>query len=307
MQKSFQQTFLNKTIQLDNIVSFFYCDLNPKFTSIGETHNYWEFIYADIGSVEIITGSKTVILEEGHIYFHAPNEYHRHRSIKNIKTSICNGAFYYEGNVLDKIADQPILLTTSMKHYFFNALKYCSEIFSSVIDTKELIYQIISPDHSPAQEQLLLNNLESFLLELLISMDTLTYPKRHVPEDEYPPLVGEAIMIMRQCLFSSLTLSSLCQKLHCSKSTLSAVFKKYTASTVMNYYTQLKIDKAKELLCLGTYNITQVSDFLNFCNVNYFSNQFKRYTNLKPSEYCKSLKNKNCVQLLELKKCPSVH
>ena len=75
----------------------------------------------------------------------------------------------------------------------------------------------------------------------------------------------------------------------------------------MNYYTQLKIDKAKELLCLGTYNITQVSDFLNFCNVNYFSNQFKRYTNLKPSEYCKSLKNKNCVQLLELTTCSSVH
>ena len=99
MQKSFQQTLLNKTIQLDNIVSFFYCDLNPKFTSIGETHNYWEFIYADIGSIEIVTGSKTVIYsEEGHIYFHAPNEYHQHRSIKNLKASgDCNGDLLLRG------------------------------------------------------------------------------------------------------------------------------------------------------------------------------------------------------------------
>lgn len=300
MEKLFQPSLLNKVIQLDNIVSLFYCDLNPNFKSFGETHNYWEFIYSDIGSVEIITETKTVILEEGHIYFHKPNEYHQHKSMKNIKASICNGAFYYSGNALDRLADKSIFLTNSAKCYFFNALKYCSEIFSSVIDTQNMIYQVISPDHSLEQEHLLINNLESFLLELLISMDTLLCHDHHVPKTGYSPLVDEAIVIMKQCLFSSLTLSSLCQKLHCSKSTLSAMFKKYTTSSVMNYYTQLKIEKAKELLCLGTYNITQVSDFLNFCNVNYFSNQFKRYTKLNPSEYCKSLKNNNCVQLLEL-------
>ena len=293
MNKSFKKFPLNKTLQIDNIISFFYSDLGDNFSSNGETHDYWEFIYVDIGRIEIIMDDEIVILEEGYVYFHPPYQYHKHKSI--ISSSICNGAFYYNDIVLNDISNKPILLSKSSKTYFFNALKYSSMIFASVVDTKESIYQIANTSHCIKIEQLLLNNLESFLLDILAFDDTLASTQVTI---SYSTLVKEAILIMEQHIFLQLTLSTLCQKLHCSKSTLSSAFKKQTSLTVINYYINLKIDKSKELL--KTYNITQTSNFLNFCNVNYFSNQFKKHTNLYPSEYCKSLKNQNFVQLLEL-------
>ena len=53
---------------------------------------------------------------------------------------------------------------------------------------------------------------------------------------------------------------------------------------------QLAIDRAKELIRGRRMNFTQIADHLGYSSVHYFSRQFKRITDMTPSEYTASIK-----------------
>ena len=65
-------------------------------------------------------------------------------------------------------------------------------------------------------------------------------------------------------------------------------FKKQTGRTVMEAFSELKIEEAKKLITLGK-PINEIADELSFCNKNYFSKVFKKVAGVTPSEYKKSL------------------
>ena len=63
------------------------------------------------------------------------------------------------------------------------------------------------------------------------------------------------------------------------------LFKNYTGLSPGQYYLQLKIEKAKELLCNSNSPIKKIAQELNFDSSFYFSRIFKDKTGLKPTEY----------------------
>lgn len=70
-----------------------------------------------------------------------------------------------------------------------------------------------------------------------------------------------------------------------SPSYLSALFKKYCDVGFSEYITQMKINKAKELLLKENYKVYEVSDMLGFESAFYFSKVFKKVTGYSPKEY----------------------
>lgn len=58
----------------------------------------------------------------------------------------------------------------------------------------------------------------------------------------------------------------------------------------MGYVNHLKLEKSKELIGKAELNITQISNYLGYSSVHYFSRQFKQKYGMSPSEYSKSLK-----------------
>ena len=57
----------------------------------------------------------------------------------------------------------------------------------------------------------------------------------------------------------------------------------------MKYCSERKMKEAKKLIREGTYNFAQISNLLHFDTPQYFSKCFKKYTNMTPSEYMKSI------------------
>lgn len=68
---------------------------------------------------------------------------------------------------------------------------------------------------------------------------------------------------------------------------ISTLFKKSTGSSLVSYITQVRIDKAKELLLKGKYKHTEISSMVGFKDSFYFSKSFKKITGMTPSEYQK--------------------
>ena len=71
---------------------------------------------------------------------------------------------------------------------------------------------------------------------------------------------------------------------------LSKLFKKNTGSSLMDYVTKVRIERAKELLERTVLTISEIAIETGYSNTAYFTKMFKKYTNgVTPREYRKGL------------------
>ena len=73
----FTRNILNNCITVDSLYTIHYFEYTKKFYFEGESHDFWEFIYVDKGSVDICMDDKQLTLKKGDIAFHQPNEFHK--------------------------------------------------------------------------------------------------------------------------------------------------------------------------------------------------------------------------------------
>lgn len=70
----------------------------------------------------------------------------------------------------------------------------------------------------------------------------------------------------------------------------STLFKKETGQNFMDYLTELRIGKAKELLCGEELSVQEVAEQVGYQDLKYFSRLFKKLTGVSPSDYKKLYK-----------------
>ena len=66
---------------------------------------------------------------------------------------------------------------------------------------------------------------------------------------------------------------------------LAYIFKRYTGMSPLNYLTEYRIRRSKELLRQGHYSVTKVAELVGFEDNLYFSRVFKKRTGYSPSAY----------------------
>jgi two-component system, response regulator YesN len=66
---------------------------------------------------------------------------------------------------------------------------------------------------------------------------------------------------------------------------LSSIFKKYNGTGFAEFVSEVKIEKAKELIIRGRYKMYEVAQLLGYEDAYYFSKVFKRVTGMSPREY----------------------
>ena len=75
------RTHLKREIVIDSIITIHYFEYMKDFVFHGESHDFWEMLYVDKGSVQVRSGEDTVHLDAGDIIFHQPREFHAIRSV----------------------------------------------------------------------------------------------------------------------------------------------------------------------------------------------------------------------------------
>jgi AraC-like DNA-binding protein len=79
--------------------------------------------------------------------------------------------------------------------------------------------------------------------------------------------------------------------MHQDYSKVSKVFSLTEGMTIEKYFIKLKIEKVKELIEAQEKNFTEISQFLDYSNINHLSKQFKIETGMSLTDY-KLLQNK---------------
>lgn len=86
--------------------------------------------------------------------------------------------------------------------------------------------------------------------------------------------------------FEDLSLNDLSQKFYINKSYLSALFKKRTGQTFIDFLTSVRMDKACELLAGNNrYKVYEIARLVGYTDKKYFSKLFKKLNGINPEEY----------------------
>ncbi|MBU3812291.1 MAG: AraC family transcriptional regulator, partial [Candidatus Niameybacter stercoravium] len=65
-------------------------------------------------------------------------------------------------------------------------------------------------------------------------------------------------------------------------------FNQEVQQSISNYITQVRVNKAEELLQFSQMSIQNIASYVGFHDLNYFSKCFKKYKHITPTE-CRQL------------------
>ena len=88
----------------------------------------------------------------------------------------------------------------------------------------------------------------------------------------------------------SLTIEDISKDNMIGRSQLQKLFREEYQCGVIEFFSRMKIDFAKQLIRENDMNFTQISDFLGYSSIHYFSRQFKKLSGMTPTEYATSIK-----------------
>lgn len=108
----------------------------------------------------------------------------------------------------------------------------------------------------------------------------------------YSHQVTGAISYIRSHLTANLTVLEIAEASLCSKSTLSALFRKEVGQSVAKYIDDLLISEAQTMLLYSDRSIGAISERLGFCDQFYFSRWFAKRFGMSPKQYKRTLNKK---------------
>lgn len=124
----------------------------------------------------------------------------------------------------------------------------------------------------------------SELMELirLIANDIIDHMNAQTDQSVKEQLLN---YVAKNCYSADFSTTAMAESFHMSPSYLSRCFKQYIGMNLLDYVTELRINKAKELLLQKEKPIKEVSNEVGYGNVNSFNRRFKQVTDYTPGEW----------------------
>lgn len=129
--------------------------------------------------------------------------------------------------------------------------------------------------------QQLLAGIVNYMLGLAFSIDSNKKLKNSINLE----FVNRARAFMLENIESNIEIPEVADYLHISYSSFRHIFKQYTGIAPSQYYLNLKIQRAKDMLKSSTASIKEISYILHFDTPEYFTKLFKKKTGLTPSQF----------------------
>lgn len=290
-------TNLKRDIVIDSIVTIHYFEYMKDFIFHGESHDFWEFLYVDKGSVQVQSGLNHHLLNAGDVIFHMPNEFHNIRSVGSSSPNLIAVSFLTSSKSMKALERKHYTLTMEERmliSYLINAAKEC---FFTPMHLPSIEQVQLKENACFGSQQMVLMYLELFLLNV-IRYHSCSHPNlpMHCSDLSSNDFSGKKkqlepiLQYMQYHVCECLTLPVICEKFSLSRSSLQSLFHNEKGCGVIEYFNRLKIQRAKDIIREGDMNFTEISYYLSYSSLPYFSRCFKKETGMSPAEYASSVK-----------------
>lgn len=201
--------------------------------------------------------------------------------------NFCEYFFFHFSGKIDKTEITPNFSTINdsfsfslqefkHKYIYFNLKNSNNDIFNKVYTS--IINCMEYRSYSTQSGRLLLDAEFSKIMFLLGGI----VERAH---NNIPTVVRKMIIYIKKNLTKPLSLSEISSQCSVSAPYASRIFKKYMNMTVTEYINSEKLYYACELIVNTSMNISEIADYLGYCDVFYFSKLFTKKFGIPPSKY----------------------
>lgn len=284
------------SISVEKIYSIHYFEYDCNFSFIGESHDFWEFICVDKGEVNIIAGEEQLTLKNNEIFFHEPNEFHTVLTNGKSAPNLVVISFSCQDTILNYLKHKKLQISQSERNLLGKIISEARHCFDCLLNDPYLKTILLKESDFIGAEQLLFLYLEQFLIHLLRRNASPKSPSDSIndpvagKEATKIQLFNSIVKYLNEHLYTHVTIEEICKVHAIGRSHLQKTFKNYCNLGVIEYFSFLKIQKAKELIRMKDMNFSQIAEILGYSSVQYFSRQFKKISGMTPTEYANSIK-----------------
>ena len=300
VKMTYIKTKLHREIVINSIITLHYFEYMKDFVFRGESHDFWEFLYVDKGTVSVCSDDRWVTLNTGDIIFHKPNEFHAIKSIGKSSPNLVVVSFITSSPAIRFFEKKSCTLNKDERYYISQLISEAKNAFSTPMHIPSVEKVEIRKDAPFASQQLVILYLELFLIKVYRNHSEsvsehrpfLTVPTE-VPAQKVNSrnvLFQEILQFLEFHISESLSVADICSNFSISRSALQVLFHEKLGCGIIEHFNNMKIKRAKEIIQNGTMNLTELAYFLSYSSLPYFSKQFKKVTGMSPKQYANSVK-----------------
>lgn len=287
-----------RDITIEKIFSVHYFEYAGNFSYEGESHDFWEFIYIDKGSIDITAGTERIHLNANEIFFHEPNEFHTVHIAEKTAPNAVIISFACHDNIMQFFRHRKLSVGQQEQYILGKIVSEARQCFDCRLDDPYLKTIPLKEDVPLGTRQLLFFYLEQFIILILRkngdtqlqSSELVVTDFKSTKQANDTQLFSDIVRFVQKNIHKHIDVSSLCDEFSISRSRLHKLFKRSCNLGIIEYISFLRIEQAKELIRSSNINFTQIADELGYSSIHYFSRQFKKISGMTPSEYASSVK-----------------
>ncbi len=291
---SYESITIKKEFIIDNIYFIHHFEQISDFLPQRQSNHFWKLLYVDKGSVNIIRDGVNHSLHKDNIVFFQPDEYLNICANGTIATSLLIIGFDCKSDVMDFFENNILEINPASRTLLTNIIREAQLTYSNDLDNidDKKLKRREKKSIPFASEQMIQIYLKLLLIRLIRDNDSdsplVAIPKspRQISEDD---LFYKIIDYMEENISEKLTIQKICKDNLIGRSLLQKLFKEHTSCGTIDYFTNMKIIMAKQLIRENKINFSQIAEKLGYSSIHYFSRQFKNITGTTLTEYQESI------------------
>ena len=292
---AYESVHLENSIAIENIISVHYFQYMSDFSFPGESHDFWVLVCVDRGEIDALAGDRRLTLKKGNILFHKPNEFHNVLTNGKVSPSLVVIGFVCHSPAIKSFEDQLMSVQDTEKELLAQIIVEARNTFSGRLDDpyqEELIFN--SEPLTFGSAQLISHYLEQLIIHLYRRYFSYSLPVRSsrflAEASSGNDTYNRIVRYMEEHLGERMTIDRICRDNLVGRSQLQKLFRDTKGCGVIEFFSMMKIDTAKQMIRDNQLNFTQIADRLGYNSIHYFSRQFKQITTMTPSEYATSIR-----------------
>jgi len=277
-------------VNISALYTIHYFEYYQSYRFRGEAHDFWEFIYADRGVINVSADTEEHTLRQGQLLFHPPGQFHTVSTLPGSAANAIVISFSCQSEKLNALAGHVMNVNQLERQLLSDIVTEARAAFANDPADAGYTKLIRSGSGDFAAEQYILSMLTMLLIRL-IRRTAKAEPRStdtRPASIEYFTIAADYIA---RNLDAMLSLEDVSAAAGVSPSHMERICRRATGMSVMQFCRMKRVERARELLREGRLSITAVAAATGFSSVHYFSRSFKAIVGMSPSEYIRSVRS----------------
>lgn len=290
----YRGTVLTDALSVKEIFTVLRPDICRSYPGRGEAHPFPEIFYLSRGKHTLLIDKREYTLLGGQMIIYAPLSFHEASQYRPIDAEAAVLTFDADSQILSSLYNTVISLTPLQRDHLCAIVEEGVGYFYWDEQSTATHGMLLREGIDPTRLWGLKKQIELFLID--VYRTHASQASKSAKELRHDAEFEAITVHLRAHLAESMTLERIAKASSMSISRLKLLFREKAQMGPIEYLLHLRVERAKELICEGALNFTQISEAVGFSSLHYFSRVFKSIAGLSPSEYKKSIPCHNSPQ-----------